>query len=168
MSRRTTWMCQSPRFKQNNRILIWTVQHQTQYYGRIQSAILKKSRNQTCLWTPHLRCKYTPTNLKELPKRCRHELRVNSIPHNLVVMSELVDGGCSVHIFCWGFDTDYEGEKYIQRKEGRWFQIIQNEFKWKRREQNNSRRRFNQMRHIKRYYLWGTPLECKQHIKMWK
>ena len=48
--------------------------------------------------------------LKKLPMKCRRAFRVDSIPHNLVAVSELVDGGCSVHMYWWGFDIDYEGE----------------------------------------------------------
>ena len=32
------------------------------------------------------------------------------MPHNLVADAELVDAGCSVDFYSWGFDIDLEGE----------------------------------------------------------
>ena len=35
---------------------------------------------------------------------------VEDIPHNLVAVSELVDAGCSAHMYAWGFEIDLEGK----------------------------------------------------------
>ena len=48
--------------------------------------------------------------LKKLPPKARKAFLVEDIPHNLVAVSELVDAGCSVHMYDWGFDIDLEGE----------------------------------------------------------
>ena len=48
--------------------------------------------------------------LKKLPPPARRAFRVSDIPHNLIAVSELVDAGCSVHMYYWGFNIDYEGE----------------------------------------------------------
>ena len=48
--------------------------------------------------------------LKKLPYAAKRAFLVKDIPHNLVAVSELVDAGCSVHMYWWGFDIDYEGE----------------------------------------------------------
>ena len=32
------------------------------------------------------------------------------IPHNLIVVSELVDARCRVHMYFWGFVIDYKGD----------------------------------------------------------
>ena len=58
--------------------------------------------------------------LNKLPLKARRAFRVDSIPHNLVAVSELVDAGCSVHMFWWGFNINYEGETiYIGWRERR-------------------------------------------------
>ena len=48
--------------------------------------------------------------LKKLPPAARRAFRVSDIPHNLIAVSELVDAGCSVHVYYWGFNIDYEGK----------------------------------------------------------
>ena len=48
--------------------------------------------------------------LHKLPKKARRAFLVNEVPHNLVAVAELVDAGCSVHFYSWGFDIDLEGE----------------------------------------------------------
>ena len=37
--------------------------------------------------------------LHKLPKKARRAFLVEDIPHNLVAVAELVDAGCSVHIY---------------------------------------------------------------------
>ena len=48
--------------------------------------------------------------LHKLPKKARRAFLVKDVPHNLVAVAELVDAGCSIHLFTWGFDIDLEGE----------------------------------------------------------
>jgi hypothetical protein len=48
--------------------------------------------------------------LNRLPQAARKAFRVDNIPHNLVAVATLVDAGCSVHFYYWGFDIDYNGE----------------------------------------------------------
>ena len=48
--------------------------------------------------------------LRKLPKKARRAFLVEDIPHNLVAVAELVDAGCSVHMYSWGFEIDLEGE----------------------------------------------------------
>ena len=48
--------------------------------------------------------------LHKLPKKARRAFLVDDVPHNLVAVAELVDAGCSVHFYSWGFDIDLEGE----------------------------------------------------------
>ena len=48
--------------------------------------------------------------LHKLPKKARLAFLVKDVPHNLVAVAELVDAGCSVHLYTWGFDIDLEGE----------------------------------------------------------
>ena len=45
-----------------------------------------------------------------MPPKARKAFLVEDIPHNLVAVAELVDAGCSVHMYSWGFDIDLEGE----------------------------------------------------------
>jgi hypothetical protein len=39
---------------------------------------------------------------------------VKDIPHNLVAVSELINTGCSVHMYFWAFNIDYEGKQYTK------------------------------------------------------
>ena len=48
--------------------------------------------------------------LKKLSQAAKRAFLVKDIPHNLVAVSKLVDAGCSIHMYFWGFDIDYEGE----------------------------------------------------------
>ena len=48
--------------------------------------------------------------LKRLPKKAREVFRVDDVPHNLVAVTTLVDAGCSVHMYYWGFEVEYNGE----------------------------------------------------------
>ena len=48
--------------------------------------------------------------LRKLPEKARKAFRVADVPHNLVAVATLVDAGCSVHIYDWGFDVEYNGE----------------------------------------------------------
>ena len=48
--------------------------------------------------------------LKKLPYAAKRAFLVKDMPQNLVAVSELVDSGCSVHMYFWGFGIDYEGE----------------------------------------------------------
>ena len=48
--------------------------------------------------------------LRKLPAQAREAFRVKDVPHNLVAVATLVDAGCSVHMYYWGFDVDYNGE----------------------------------------------------------
>jgi hypothetical protein len=48
--------------------------------------------------------------LKKPPSASRRAFRMNNIHHNFVAVSKLVDAGCSVHMYFWGFEIDYEGE----------------------------------------------------------
>ena len=48
--------------------------------------------------------------LTKLPYAAKRAILVKDIPHNLVAVSELVDAGCSVHMYFWDFDIDYKGE----------------------------------------------------------
>ena len=48
--------------------------------------------------------------LNRLLLKARQAFRVGNIPHNLVAVSTLVDAGCSVHFYHWGFDIDLNGE----------------------------------------------------------
>ena len=57
--------------------------------------------------------------LHKLPLQARKAFLVEDIPHNLVAVAELVDAGCSVHLYAWGFDIDLEGETlYKDWREG--------------------------------------------------
>ena len=47
---------------------------------------------------------------KKLPQEASEAFRVNDIPHNMVAIATLVDAGCSVHMYYWGFEVDYNGE----------------------------------------------------------
>ena len=51
-----------------------------------------------------------PLRLLKLPHAAKPTFLVKDIPHNLVPVSELVNAGCSVHMYFWGFNIDYEGE----------------------------------------------------------
>ena len=53
--------------------------------------------------------------LKKLPHAAKRAFLVKDIPHNLVAVSELVDAGCSVHMYFWGFNINYEGETIYKR-----------------------------------------------------
>ena len=46
--------------------------------------------------------------LKKFPSAAKRAFLVKDIPHNLVAVSELVDAGCSVHMYSWGFNIDDE------------------------------------------------------------
>ena len=48
--------------------------------------------------------------LKKLPAKARRAFRVNETPHNLIAVAELVDAGCSVHLYGWGCEIDLNGE----------------------------------------------------------
>ena len=48
--------------------------------------------------------------LHKLPKKARRAFLVDEVLHNLVAVAELVDAGCSVHFYSWGFEVDLEGE----------------------------------------------------------
>ena len=48
--------------------------------------------------------------LKRLPEKAREAFRVAEVPHNLVAVATLVDADCSVHMYYWGFEVDYNGE----------------------------------------------------------
>ena len=48
--------------------------------------------------------------LRRLPKKARQAFLVADIPHNLVAVATLVDAGCSVHMYYWGFEIEYNGE----------------------------------------------------------
>ena len=48
--------------------------------------------------------------LNRLLMKALQAFRVGNIPHNLVAVSTLVDAGCSVHFYHWGFDIDLNGE----------------------------------------------------------
>ena len=48
--------------------------------------------------------------LKKLPQKAREAFRVDNVPHNLVAVATIVDAGCSVHMYDWGFNIDYNGE----------------------------------------------------------
>ena len=48
--------------------------------------------------------------LRKLPKKAREVFLVNDVPHNLVDIATLVDAGCGVHMYYWGFEVDYNGE----------------------------------------------------------
>ena len=48
--------------------------------------------------------------LQKLPLKARQAFRVDDIPHNLVAVATLVDAGCSVHVYYWGFEVEYNGE----------------------------------------------------------
>ena len=52
--------------------------------------------------------------LNKLPEKARQAFRVGQIPHNLVAVATLVDAGCSVHFYNWGFDIEYNGEIIYQ------------------------------------------------------
>ena len=43
-------------------------------------------------------------------QKARQALRVGRVPHNLVVVATLVDAGCSVHFYHWGFNIEYNGK----------------------------------------------------------
>ena len=58
--------------------------------------------------------------LKRLPLKARQAFRVDDIPHNLVAVATLVDAGCSVHVYYWGFEIEYNGEViYKEWREGK-------------------------------------------------
>ena len=48
--------------------------------------------------------------LRKLPEKARKAFRVANVPHNLVAVATLVDAGCSVHFYDWGFDVEYNGK----------------------------------------------------------
>ena len=48
--------------------------------------------------------------LGKLPPEARKAFQVDDIPHNLVAVATLVDAGCSVHFYDWGFNIDINGE----------------------------------------------------------
>ena len=48
--------------------------------------------------------------LKKLPEKARGAFSLAEVPHNLVAVATLVDAGCSVHMYYWGFEIDYNGE----------------------------------------------------------
>ena len=48
--------------------------------------------------------------LGRLPRKAREAFRVDDVPHNLVAVATLVDAGCSVHMYYWGFEVDYNRE----------------------------------------------------------
>ena len=35
---------------------------------------------------------------------------MDDVPHNLVAVATFVDKGCSLHMYYWGFEVDYNGE----------------------------------------------------------
>ena len=64
--------------------------------------------------------------LKKLPQKARKAFRVDGIPHNLVVVATLEDAGCSMHMYYWGFEVDYNGEtihKGWQEQKSKLFQM---------------------------------------------
>ena len=48
--------------------------------------------------------------LKNLPKKAHEAFRVDGVSRNLVAVPTLVDAGCSVHMYHWGFEVDYNEE----------------------------------------------------------
>jgi hypothetical protein len=48
--------------------------------------------------------------LAKLPKAARRAFRVPDIPHNLMAGAELVDAGCSLHLYKTYGEIEYEGE----------------------------------------------------------
>ena len=48
--------------------------------------------------------------LRKLPTKARRAFRVNDAPHNLIAVAELVDAGCSVHMYQWGCEVELEGK----------------------------------------------------------
>ena len=52
--------------------------------------------------------------LDKLPPKARKAFLVEDIPHNLVAVAKLMDAGCSVHMYAWGFDIDLAGETIIK------------------------------------------------------
>ena len=57
---------------------------------------------------------FTTTTLElllgKLPPEARKAFQVDNIPHNLVAVATLVNAGCDVHIYDWGFNIDINGE----------------------------------------------------------
>ena len=48
--------------------------------------------------------------LKKLPPAACKTFRVDNIPRNLIAVCTLVNKGCSVHTYYWGFEIVYNGE----------------------------------------------------------
>ena len=48
--------------------------------------------------------------LRRLSMKARQAFQVNNISYNLVTVATLVDAGCSVHVYYWGFEIEYNGE----------------------------------------------------------
>ena len=78
------------------------------------SKVSEKQEPNFSLNTPsHVRIFTTKTlelTLNKLPQAARKAFRVDDIPHNLVAVCTLVDAGCSVHVYGWGFEIIYNGE----------------------------------------------------------
>ena len=48
--------------------------------------------------------------LSKLQPEARKVFQVDNIPHNLVAVASLVNTGCSVHFYDWGFNIDTHGK----------------------------------------------------------
>ena len=47
---------------------------------------------------------------KRLLKKARKAFQVDDVPHNLAADATLVDTGCSLHMYYWCFEVEYNGE----------------------------------------------------------
>ena len=79
----------------------------------------KNSKPNFTLHTPSHVPIYTSKTLelrmKKLPQKARKAFRVDDVPHNMVTVATLVDAGCSVDMYYWGFEVDYNEERIYKR-----------------------------------------------------
>ena len=52
--------------------------------------------------------------LRELPEKARKAFRCKDVPHNLVAVATLVDAGCSVHTYNWGFEVNITKRRFTK------------------------------------------------------